>query len=597
MKTTFLANFIAAIFIVAALTLSLPSSAMADSTLTLSEAYPPLRADNYRLTAYDGAHNVPLLNFRTKCEGQDTIVSAVTVLVHGSTPHSHPSTVYLYDGTTLISSAAMPVDEWLVHFMGIDIPNAANTAKVLTVKADFPANDISPSVVWAEVSSVVYQKTLGSTSILFPPKIIRGPTQHLMKIAANWTLATTPTVTSNQNQNGTTTNATASFTFNVTAMGGAIQEPGSTVKEITVVATTTNGLDKVICPTISIVTIPHNNIADGSTASVTVTANLPASAVKRSGLYYFYVQQINWQSVDGSAKIQQFWGLEDFKTPAPVNYQLASTNTNINFHLPLISYNLWDDVSAVLIGGEWGYPGQVVSEGGFIRLSPENLNPTAYIIFPMNTPNGGRFMQIDVAMTASTMVPSMFTPAYSNAKGDTYPVLSYPVTNIQTTQYGSGGAAETVTFTIQIAETGFLAYGTIYRTCESSCLVRLFWGSGATYDSLGEGIDMLDMSPSMDPPSIPDKGLIKHPPRFKFGIQGVAGNSSVFNMTVDTMPGAFTLQGTSDMVNWVSVPYYTFESITDNGDGSQLASISIKVGELPAQLNPNRSFFRMATNP
>jgi hypothetical protein len=63
------------------------------------------------------------------------------------------------------------------------------------------------------------------------------------------------------------------------------------------------------------VTIPNNDIADGSTAQVTVTATVGASQITHAGQYGFVVASTTW-TVGSTGPVSQTYGTDDWKTPA-----------------------------------------------------------------------------------------------------------------------------------------------------------------------------------------------------------------------------------------------------------------------------------------
>ena len=93
--------------------------------------------------------------------------------------------------------------------------------------------------------------------------------------------AATPIVNTMTDSSGNTSNVVASFPFRVRAEGGTVKMP--TANDFTVKF----GTSTLIIPTtsITVVTIPNKDIAEGSTANVTVTASISGASFPQSGLY------------------------------------------------------------------------------------------------------------------------------------------------------------------------------------------------------------------------------------------------------------------------------------------------------------------------
>jgi hypothetical protein len=134
-------------------------------------------------------------------------------------------------------------------------------------------------------------------------------------------LASAPTISVQQQtvQGVGTTTMTATFPLTIQALGGNVVMPTSADIQIVffngtnyIVSSNTTGAS------ISVVTIPNNAIADGSTANVTVTAVCNPSCALTDGLYNAALSSITWNAGNGSTT--QTYGLEDFKTSSAVQF-------------------------------------------------------------------------------------------------------------------------------------------------------------------------------------------------------------------------------------------------------------------------------------
>jgi len=290
------------------------------ATLTLSAASNPLREQNYRIDPTNGVLGVPLLTFNLNAQTGD----ATLLTVNASTTASgtKPTTLYLYNGSTLLQSQSVGANGSVVfnnlnNTTGATV--SADTIQTFTIKADYPSNTVNGSYSSTTINSIVFETANGST-LTTSGSAVAGVNQYFYTAAPSFTLASSPTIQiTGTNQYGSSTAATATFSFNVTATGGTLTEPLNsdfTVK----FATSTTG-QQITAPSVSVVTIPNNNIADGSTASVTVTAQLPNSAVTYSGLYNAYISSIVWHITNNTmSPVTQSYGLEDYQTQSAANF-------------------------------------------------------------------------------------------------------------------------------------------------------------------------------------------------------------------------------------------------------------------------------------
>ncbi len=275
------------------------------ANITVSESPTALRAKSIRVGPSEGVQAVPVLRFRIKAEGAAETVTNVSVLVEGA---ALPSTLYLYNGSTLLSSRVYHPEG--VSFSDLELEFQSGAYLDVTIKASYPSTTSGWSMT--KLASV----TKVSKGKLVPISEITGPKHHLFTSAvADWSLASTPTIHTATTHSGYTISMTATFVFNVTAIGDNIAQPG--VEDFVIVAKRGDGAP-IKCTSYSVVTIPNNAIADGSTARVVINASLIANDLTHSGLYGFSVQQISWGTTT-SGKVNQGWGLEDFKTPSLIN--------------------------------------------------------------------------------------------------------------------------------------------------------------------------------------------------------------------------------------------------------------------------------------
>lgn len=283
------------------------------SSLTLSAASSPLRSQNFRINPDIGVQYMPVLTFNVKSETGDSEIQNV----YASTTWSGtaPTTLYLYDGSTLLASKNVVTSGASINFDNLQVVVSKDSIKTLTVKADLPSSATTGSFSSTTVSRVVFEKPNGSNADATGAQVY-GVNQYAYTKAAAITLASAPVITvSNPGTTNGTTTMTATFTLNVAALGGNVVIPGATGAEFAIVFS--NGT-AYTATSKSVVTIPNNDIADGSSATVTVTASMNPSVALTSGLYNAAITSIGWNAGNGTTT--QTYGLDDFKTSSAVQF-------------------------------------------------------------------------------------------------------------------------------------------------------------------------------------------------------------------------------------------------------------------------------------
>lgn len=283
------------------------------STLTLSGASNPLRSMNYRVNGSDVLPNVVLGTFNLKSTSGDSKLLTVNATLTAS--GTLPTTVYLYQGATLLKSKTASTT---VTFDNLDSTAGAtvpgNDANVTyTIKADFPSTTLNGSNAAVTVTSVVYEKPNGTSATL--SNTVTNVAQYVYHAAPVFALAGTPSITiDGTNQSGSSTALTARFPLNITALGGTMTKLSNTNVVVRFVRS-----DYAATTTASVLvsTIPDNNIADGTTVPVTITATASSTPLS-SGIWSAYVESVTWTV--GTSTQAQTYGWDDYKTPSGVNF-------------------------------------------------------------------------------------------------------------------------------------------------------------------------------------------------------------------------------------------------------------------------------------
>lgn len=565
-------------FLVIAAVLCVAISAYAN--LTIVEDANPLQSKNYN-SGNANISNAPLLTFTLKAEQTDVTIESVSVLIISS-PGTRPAVIHTFTGTTLLGTA--PVTQSQVD-IPIDISTGefvvpSGTTRTLKISGDFFSVQSGPIWVQTYGVTIVENNIRKFVGIQSPTGAIRGPILHFMPTVANFYPVVVPTATSEINNDGSTSSVTATFTLNVNVLGAG-SNTGVRINNATVIAVSNNGASRAVYGNTPFTMVPSGDIADMSSATMKIVAQFSAEALPSSGMYRFYIQQIGWSASDGSSSIEQYWGLENFITPFATPVTKTGSAQSVKFRLPTIGLQQWYDINAYNEGGEWGIPGQVVSEGGFLRISDENMSPIAIVVFPIDTPFVAQFMQIEAEITQNSIIPKIFAPSNPLQRFDgTNERVLWPISNLHTTNNN------TYTFTVNIGT--FTAYGSLYRTGAKSCVVRMFWGEGATHTTPGIELDMLDKSPSL-PFNEGGKVQEARPARLKFKIKDQSATGSMFNIRADLLIGGVTVEQSTDLANWSEVTNHNIQTMEENEDGTSDVQISIPAPGL-------RSFYRLKLN-
>ena len=285
------------------------------STLTLSAASSPLRSMNNRVNTTDNL-TAPALNFNVKSETGDSKIVTITATtsVSGETVTNLVYKLVDSNGVVLDSKTGAAT----ITFNNLSIPVGKDVTKTLSIKVEYPATSsavTTPYIASTTVSSVTYEKPNGSNATV--STAVNGVDQYVYTAAPMIVLSGTPSVMINgTSQNGTSTAMTATFTFTVTPQGGALTLPTNSDIVVKFGTTTTGTL--ITASSVNVVTSPNNNVSENVPATVTVTAQVPNSAVTYSGLYTAAITSWGWTV--GSVTKTQTYGFDDFKTPSAANF-------------------------------------------------------------------------------------------------------------------------------------------------------------------------------------------------------------------------------------------------------------------------------------
>lgn len=293
------------------------------STLTLSTASDnPSVARNIYLDGSSGATDVELLRFVANAQTADATL--LTLDVSSSNTSVEPSVYKLYDSAgTLLASASSTAHAFA--FTQINSSVTANTYKTFVIKGDFPAtgNGMLASVaIPTTVSSGLFRKADGTTAAPTISSAIKSSGVYAYREAAILTFvsgAATKNVATYTSTGGSITSSSVdgTLTFKVMAKGGTLTLPTGAMFTIDVVSGTAATIATIASASISAQVDKTTNIADGDTATITLSARQLASAAGISGSggenLHYVLSRFLWTV--GGTTTDQTYGLTLFKTP------------------------------------------------------------------------------------------------------------------------------------------------------------------------------------------------------------------------------------------------------------------------------------------
>ncbi len=279
------------------------------ATLTLSYPTPPMPSKSVRVSSFDGARMVPLEVFNVTASGGDCKLTYIEVDVNWTT---EVRTLYLFEGNTLLSSViARNGHEGNFMLENLDIKVLKDSTRTFMIKGDFEPQVISTpgTYVRTYVRAVDFKRDDGTSG--FTQGLYWSGDVHFFPAMADFQLAKEPKIKTVLNQNGPAS-VLATFTFQVAARGANLKTPRSEDFKFTFYDVTDS--DTYPATSIATVTIPNNDIADGSDSMVEVHAMLSGAMVNPAGLYVAKVTRITWNLGSAPTPVYQNWGLEQMVT-------------------------------------------------------------------------------------------------------------------------------------------------------------------------------------------------------------------------------------------------------------------------------------------
>lgn len=321
-------------------TFTFAASNNATLTASANSASTP-KAQTIAVNTTDGVRGVVMQTLDLKSTIGDSNLTDVRVYVKtDSVTTSAPTALYLYDGSTLLSSASVTVTSGsgTVNFQNLDVAIAKDTTKTLTVKADFPSTAVgvaSTTILTsgAETNTTMFETADGSSKEVTISSAITGNDVHLYADSAPiWTLVSANAVGSAGVVSVASSSITGTIVLNVKANGGTLTKPVAsdfTVFFASSTALTTNGgtgytatapaTGISVTPVISSITPTDSTVGDGSSYTVTLTATLYSNNASFGSSQSVFMAVNNIDSAitktGGTNTItNQNWGIDNFYT-------------------------------------------------------------------------------------------------------------------------------------------------------------------------------------------------------------------------------------------------------------------------------------------
>ena len=269
------------------------------STLAVTDDVNKIKTTNVKLDSVDGAKGVTVGSFNVKSTTGDSKVTDITLTTTGS---KTPTSVYLYDGSTVLGSYS---GSSTIVFTDLTVAVSKDVTKTLTIKADYSASGATTSTSTITVTSVSYDKPDG-TSQTVSASVASNPVTLVTSATPVFTLVSAGAPSIVSNQNGSTTKMDASVTFKVSAVGGTL-----TRSSIVVVGKwATSSTAASAGSSVNLQITPSTDVNDGAEATVVVSSTLTAPST--SDYYGFYITSI--ASTVGGNAVTQTTGLDDYHT-------------------------------------------------------------------------------------------------------------------------------------------------------------------------------------------------------------------------------------------------------------------------------------------
>ncbi|MDO8183706.1 MAG: peptidoglycan-binding protein, partial [bacterium] len=187
------------------------------------------KSQNNKVSTTDGVQKLTMQVFDVKSTTAASVMTDVGVRVNGTTTTVLPTTLFLFDGSTLLGSVTAPTTlAGTATFTNLKVAVAQDATKSLTVKATYPTsvtNGLAASTSINAPGNILYDKPDGSSGNGGPSSAIAGKDQYFFAAAPQWSLVSASnTVTAGVASIASST-LTGKITLKVHGDGGSLTKP------------------------------------------------------------------------------------------------------------------------------------------------------------------------------------------------------------------------------------------------------------------------------------------------------------------------------------------------------------------------------------
>ncbi len=301
------------------------SPGTATLTATVNNQATP-KSQNNKVSTTDGVQKLTMQAFDVKSTTGASKITDIGINVNGTTTTVLPSTLFLYDGSTLLGSVTAPVAlAGTATFTNLSIAVAQDQTKTLTVKATYPTsvtNGLAASTSIKTAGNILYEKPDGSTANGGPTSEIASKDQYFFAAAPQWTLVSSSNTVTAGVVGVASSTLTGKVTLKVKGDGASLTKPTASDFSVVFASSTQSNPSSYaasnsisVTPTVT-VTPTDATVGDGGEYVVEITGVLASSntSLGTSQTLFMAVKDID-TTIGSTIITNQSWGgVVDFFT-------------------------------------------------------------------------------------------------------------------------------------------------------------------------------------------------------------------------------------------------------------------------------------------
>jgi len=290
-------------------------------TATANASLSP-KATNNKVDSTDGVKGLTMQVLDVKSTTGDSTIKKICLAVNATSTAGLPSTLYLYDGSTMIGSvSAATTEAGQSCFTDLTYSVAKDQTKQLTVKADFASTVHGQAASTSLAATGIQYYKPDSTVASSSNSKITGNNQYLFSTGPQFALVSASSVASAGVKDVSSSSVSGTIVLRATAFGGAMVKP--VAADFTVVfassTQTTYSAANSVTGGQKVVTVDPADatVGDGGTYTITVTDTVYSNDSELASSQPLFMAISNASTTVGSFAITtQTWGLDTFYTPA-----------------------------------------------------------------------------------------------------------------------------------------------------------------------------------------------------------------------------------------------------------------------------------------